>query len=303
MKHLLSIHDLSVDDVAEIFALADDIKAHPEQFAEALKGKTLGMIFQKSSTRTRVSFEVGMYQLGGTALFLSTNDIQLGRGEPISDTAQVLSRYLDAIMIRTFDHQDIQDLARFGSIPVINGLDDLLHPCQALADMMTMKERFGDLAGRKLAYVGDGNNVAHSLLMAGAKTGVNVSLATPAGYEPSADIVKTAQADATETGATLEVLTDPAAAVADADVVYTDVWASMGQEAEQAKREKAFAGYQVTTDLMARAKPTAVFMHCLPAHRGEEVAEAVIDGPQSAVFDEAENRMHAQKAVLVKLLT
>ena len=303
MNHLLSIHDLSVDDVAEIFALADDVKAHPERFAEALNGKTLGMIFQKSSTRTRVSFEVGMYQLGGTALFLSTNDIQLGRGEPIRDTAQVLSRYLDAIMIRTFDHQDVQDLARFGSIPVINGLDDLLHPCQALADLMTMRERFGDLSGRKLAYVGDGNNVAHSLLMAGAKTGVNVSVATPAGYEPNADIVKTARADAAETGATLEVLTDPAAAVADADVVYTDVWASMGQEAEQAKREKAFRDYQVTTDLMARAKPTAIFMHCLPAHRGEEVAEAVIDGPQSAVFDEAENRLHAQKAVLVKLLT
>ena len=303
MQHLLSIHDLSVDEVAEIFALADDIKAHPEQFADALKGLTLGMIFQKSSTRTRVSFEVGMYQLGGMALFLSANDIQLGRGEPISDTAQVLSRYLDAIMIRTFDHQDVQDLARFGSIPVINGLDDLLHPCQALADLMTMKERFGDLAGRKLAYVGDGNNVAHSLLMAGAKTGVNVSVATPAGYEPDAHIIETARADAAETGATLEVLTDPAAAAADADVVYTDVWASMGQEAEQEKRVVAFSNYQVTTDLMARAKPTAVFMHCLPAHRGEEVAEAVIDGPQSAVFDEAENRMHAQKAVLVKLLT
>ena len=303
MEHLLSIHDLSTDDVAEILSLAAEVKAHPEKFATALAGKTLGMIFQKSSTRTRVSFEVGMYQLGGSALFLSANDIQLGRGESISDTAQVLSRYLDAIMIRTYEHQDVVDLARLGSIPVINGLDDLLHPCQALADLQTIHERFGDLAGRKLAYIGDGNNVAHSLLLAGAKAGVNVSVATPPGYEPKADVFEMAHVDATETGATLEVVTDPKSAVAGADAVYTDVWASMGQEDEQQARVQAFKGYQVTADLMARAKPSAIFLHCLPAHRGEEVAANVIDGPQSAVFGQAENRLHAQKAVLVKLLT
>ena len=303
MNHLLTLHDWSVAEVEEIFALTAEIKSHPEKFATALAGKTLGMIFQKSSTRTRVSFEVGMYQLGGSALFLSSGDIQLGRGETIEDTARVLSRYVDAIMIRTFDHQDVQDLAKFGTIPIINGLDDLVHPCQALADLFTMKERFGDLNGLKIAYVGDGNNVAHSLLYAGAKAGVNVSIACPTGYEPNPDVFEAAHADATETGTVLEVVHDPAAAVAGADAVYTDVWASMGQEDEQAKRIADFSGYQVTPELMAKAKDTAIFLHCLPAHRGEEVAAAVIDGPQSAVFDEAENRLHAQKAVLVKLLS
>jgi len=303
VNHLLTLHDWSVAEVEEIFALTAEIKSHPEKFATALAGKTLGMIFQKSSTRTRVSFEVGMYQLGGSALFLSSGDIQLGRGETIEDTARVLSRYVDAIMIRTFDHQDVQDLAKFGTIPIINGLDDLVHPCQALADLFTMKERFGDLNGLKIAYVGDGNNVAHSLLYAGAKAGVNVSIACPTGYEPNPDVFEAAHADATETGTVLEVVHDPAAAVAGADAVYTDVWASMGQEDEQAKRIADFSGYQVTPELMAKAKDTAIFLHCLPAHRGEEVAAAVIDGPQSAVFDEAENRLHAQKAVLVKLLS
>ena len=303
MSHLLTLHDWTVADVEEIFALTAEIKNHPEKFATALAGKTLGMIFQKSSTRTRVSFEVGMYQLGGSALFLSSSDIQLGRGETIADTAQVLSRYLDAIMIRTFAHQDVQDLAKFGTIPIINGLDDLVHPCQALADLFTLQERVGDLKGRKIAYVGDGNNVAHSLLYAGAKAGVNVSIACPAGYEPDPDVFEAAHADAAETGTVLEVVHDPAAAVVDADAVYTDVWASMGQEDEQAKRVADFAGYQVTPQLMAAAKDTAIFMHCLPAHRGEEVAAAVIDGPQSAILDEAENRLHAQKAVLVKLLS
>ncbi len=303
MDHLLTLHELTVAEVDEIFALTAEVKNHPEKFATALDGKTLGMIFQKSSTRTRVSFEVGMYQLGGSALFLSSGDIQLGRGETIEDTARVLSRYLDAIMIRTFDHQDVRDLATFGTIPIINGLDDLVHPCQALADLFTLKERVGELAGRKIAYVGDGNNVAHSLLYAGAKASVNVSIACPSGYEPDPDVFEAAHADAAETGAVLEVVHEPAAAVRDADAVYTDVWASMGQEAEQAKRVADFAGYEVTPDLMAAAKDTAIFMHCLPAHRGEEVAAAVIDGPQSAVFDEAENRLHAQKAVLVKLLS
>ena len=303
MNHLLTLHELTVAEVDEIFALTAEVKSHPEKFATALAGKTLGMIFQKSSTRTRVSFEVGMYQLGGSALFLSAGDIQLGRGETIEDTAKVLSRYVDAVMIRTFDHQDVRDLATFGTIPIINGLDDLVHPCQALADLFTLRERAGELAGRKIAYVGDGNNVAHSLLYAGAKAGVNVSIACPTGYAPNPDVFEAARSDAAETGAILEVVHEPAAAVRDADAVYTDVWASMGQEAEQAKRVADFAGYQVTEELMAAAKETAIFMHCLPAHRGEEVAAAVIDGPQSAVFDEAENRLHAQKAVLVKLLS
>lgn len=303
MDHLLTIGDLTVAEVGEIFELTAELKAKPKRFADALAGKTLGMIFQKSSTRTRVSFEVGMFQLGGAALFLSSNDIQLGRGETIADTAHVLSRYLDAVMIRTFDHQDVVDLAAFGTIPIINGLDDLLHPCQGLADLFTMKEVFGDLSGRKLAYVGDGNNVAHSLLMAGAKTGVDVSLAVPPDYGPQPEIVDAARDAAAETGATLQVVTDPAEAVAGADVVYTDVWASMGQEAERAKRLQVFQGYQVDAELMSAAKTTAVFMHCLPAHRGEEVAADVIDGPASVVFDEAENRLHVQKAILLKLLT
>ena len=303
MDHLLTIGDLTVAEVGEIFELTAELKAKPERFADALAGKTLGMIFQKSSTRTRVSFEVGMFQLGGAALFLSSNDIQLGRGETIADTAHVLSRYLDAVMIRTFDHQDVVDLAAFGTIPVINGLDDLLHPCQGLADLFTMKEVFGDLPGRKLAYVGDGNNVAHSLLMAGAKTGVDVSLAVPPEYGPQPEIVDAARDAAAETGAMLQVVTHPAEAVAEADVVYTDVWASMGQEAERAERLQAFQGYQVDAELMSAAKTTAVFMHCLPAHRGEEVAADVIDGPASVVFDEAENRLHVQKAILLKLLT
>ncbi|HDZ21384.1 hypothetical protein LCGC14_0333800 [marine sediment metagenome] len=303
MDHLLTICDLTVAEVGGIFELTAELKAKPERFADALAGKTLGMIFQKSSTRTRVSFEVGMFQLGGAALFLSSNDIQLGRGETIADTAHVLSRYLDAVMIRTFDHQDVVDLAAFGTIPIINGLDDLLHPCQGLADLFTMKEVFGDLSGRKLAYVGDGNNVAHSLLMAGAKTGVDVSLAVPPNYGPQPEIVDAARDAASETGATLQVVTHPAEAVADADVVYTDVWASMGQEAERAKRLQVFQGYQVDAKLMSAAKTTAVFMHCLPAHRGEEVATDVIDGPASVVFDEAENRLHVQKAILLKLLT
>jgi len=303
MEHLLTIHDLSVDDVAEIFALAADVKARPGQFADALKGKALGMIFQKSSTRTRVSFEVGMYQLGGSALFLSAGDIQLGRGETIADTAKVLSRYVDALMIRTYDHQDVLDLAKFGSVPVVNGLDDLLHPCQALADVFTVKERFGDLPGRKIAYVGDGNNVAHSLLYAGAKAGVHVTIACPGGYAPKPVVFESARHDATETGARLEVVSDPVDAVKGADVVYTDVWASMGQETEREQRLIDFRNFQVNAKLMAEANPDAVFMHCLPAHRGEEVTEDVIDSPASVVFDEAENRLHVQKAILLKLLS
>ena len=303
MDHLLTIHDLSVAETGELLGLAGEVKADPARYAHALAGKTLGMIFQKSSTRTRVSFEVGMFQLGGGALFLSSNDIQLGRGETISDTARVLSRYVDAIMIRTFAHQDVVDLARYGTAPVINGLDDLVHPCQILCDLLTVREHLGGPAGRKIAYVGDGNNVAHSLLYGGAKTGCNVTIASPKGYEVDADVLAAARADAAETGAELVTVADPAEAAGDADVVYTDVWASMGQEAEQADRLKAFAGFQVDARLMAVAKPGARFMHCLPAHRGEEVAADVIDGPQSIVFDQAENRLHIQKAILLKLLT
>jgi ornithine carbamoyltransferase len=302
MRHLLTIHDLTVGEVEDLLELGIKMKANPQLFAKSLEGLTLGMIFQKSSTRTRVSFEVGMHQLGGTALFLSSNDIQLGRGETISDTAQVLSRYLDAIMIRTFDHQDVVDMARFGTVPVINGLDDWVHPCQVLCDLMTIREHLGGPAGLKLAYVGDGNNMAHSLLFGGAKTGMDVTIAAPHGYWPCEKVMELATADAEATGAKLQVVTDPAEAMADADVVYTDVWASMGQEAEQAKREKDFAGFTIDNALMAKARDHAIFMHCLPAHRGEEVAAEVIDGPQSVIFDEAENRMHIQKAILHSVL-
>jgi ornithine carbamoyltransferase len=302
MRHLLTIHDLTVAEVESLIELGIKMKANPQLFAKSLDGLTLGMIFQKSSTRTRVSFEVGMHQLGGAALFLSSNDLQLGRGEPISDTAQVLSRYVDAIMIRTFDHQDVCDMAKYGTVPVINGLDDWVHPCQVLCDLMTIREHLGGPAGLKLAYVGDGNNMAHSLLFGGAKTGMDVTIASPHGYWPCEKVMEMATADAEETGATLKIVTDPAEAITDADVVYTDVWASMGQEAEQAKREKDFAGFTIDNTLMAHAKDHAIFMHCLPAHRGEEVAAEVIDGPQSVIFDEAENRMHIQKAILYSVL-
>ncbi len=302
MRHLLTIHDLTVGEVEDLLELGIKMKANPQLFAKSLEGLTLGMIFQKSSTRTRVSFEVGMHQLGGTALLLRSTEIQLGRGETISDTAQVLSRYLDAIMIRTFDHQDVVDMARFGTVPVINGLDDWVHPCQVLCDLMTIREHLGGPAGLKLAYVGDGNNMAHSLLFGGAKTGMDVTIAAPHGYWPCEKVMELATADAEATGAKLQVVTDPAEAMADADVVYTDVWASMGQEAEQAKREKDFAGFTIDNALMAKARDHAIFMHCLPAHRGEEVAAEVIDGPQSVIFDEAENRMHIQKAILHSVL-
>jgi ornithine carbamoyltransferase len=301
-RHLISVHDLSAGQLERLFALAAEVKAHPERYSTALAGKTLAMIFQKSSTRTRVSFETGMLRLGGHALFLSARDIQLGRGEPISDTAQVLSRYVDAIMARTFAHRDVVDLASFGSVPVINGLTDELHPCQALADYFTLREEFGDLSGRKIAYVGDGNNVAHSLLFGAPKAGMDIAVASPAGYQVNPAYLELARADAAAAGTRIEALTDPAAAVAGASAVYTDVWASMGQEAESAARLDAFAGYTVDARLMAAALPEAIFLHCLPAHRGEEVDAEVADGPQSRIFDQAENRMHVQMAVLLWLL-
>jgi ornithine carbamoyltransferase len=301
-KSLISIHDLTAGQVERLFALAVEVKARPERFRAALAGKTLAMVFQKSSTRTRVSFEAGMFQLGGHALFLSGRDLQLGRGEPISDTAQVLSRYCDGVMARTFAHQDVVDLARFGSVPVVNGLTDELHPCQALADYFTLREIFGDLRGRRIAYVGDGNNMAHSLLFGAAKVGMDVAVASPPGYEVKPAYVERARADAAAAATRIELGRDPAAAVAGACCVYTDVWASMGQEAEAGERLAAFAGFTVDAALMAGAGEDAVFLHCLPAHRGEEVAAEVADGPRSRIFEQAENRLHVQKAILLWLL-
>jgi ornithine carbamoyltransferase len=304
MNHLLSLHGLTTEEFEQILKLAEKLKRQQKEGVphQLLKGKTLGMIFTKSSTRTRVSFEVGMVQLGGYPLFLSSNDIQLGRGETIYDTAQVLSRYIDGIMIRTFKHSDVEELARFGTIPVINGLTDLLHPCQALADLLTVYEHKGTLKGLKLAYVGDGNNVAHSLLHGCAKMGMDIAVAAPKGYQCDAQIVDEAKEDAKAFGSQVLITEDPEEAVVDADVVYTDTWVSMGQEAEKAERIKIFSAYQVNTELFGKAKDDAIFLHCLPAYRGYEVTEDVIDGPQSVVFDEAENRLHAQKAIMAILM-
>lgn len=303
-RDLLELDDYTTEEIQYLIDLAIEIKAKQKngEVYQPLKGKTIGLIFEKSSTRTRVSFEVGMYQLGGHALFLSKNDIQLGRGETIADTAGVMSRYLDGIMIRTFGHDKVVDLARYASIPVINGLSDLAHPCQVLADYQTIYEHKGTLKGLKLAYIGDGNNMAHSLMIGGAKLGVHVSVASPEGYEPDPQVVASAQKIAEATGAVIEVVRDPKAAVKDADAIYTDVWASMGFEEEQKAREIAFAAYQVDEELAKHAKPDYVFMHCLPAHRGEEVSEGVIDGKHSIIFDQAENRLHAQKALMAALM-
>jgi ornithine carbamoyltransferase len=304
MKHLISIHDLALAEINEIFKLSVKLKRQNKEGAQhhLLKGKTLGMIFTKSSTRTRVSFEVGMYQLGGYALFLSSNDIQLGRGETIYDTAQVLSRYIDGIMIRTFKQSDVEELARYGSIPVINGLTDLMHPCQILADLFTVYEHKGELKGLKLAYVGDGNNIANSLLHGCAKVGMDIAVAAPKGYECDAEIIAEAKEDAKLTGSTITLTEDPVEAVKDADVVYTDTWVSMGQEAEKDQRIKTFSPYQVNSKLFSMAKEDAIFLHCLPAYRGFEVTEEVINGPQSVIFDEAENRLHVQKAIMALVM-
>jgi len=304
-RHLISIHDLTAAEVAGLFRLAADVKANRSKYENHMHRKTLGMIFEKSSTRTRVSFEAGMAQMGGQALFLSSRDIQLGRGEPISDTAQVLSRYIDGIMARTFAHQTVTDLARYGSIPVINGLTDDLHPCQALTDYFTLMEVFGSLdalRGRKLAYVGDGNNMAHSLMLGATKVGMDVAVASPEGYEVKEHYAGLARQDAQGAGTKVILTHDPVAAVKDASAVYTDVWASMGQESEQQERLKAFKGFTVDSALMSHARQEAVFLHCLPAHRGEEVSAEVCDGPQSRIFDEAENRLHVQKAIMLWLM-
>ncbi len=305
MKHkdFIEIHDYTAAEVMQIFELAAAIKQKPNQFHDALAGQTLAMIFEKSSTRTRVSFEVGMFQLGGHALFLSARDIQLGRGEPIGDTANVLSRYVDGIMARTFAHKTVTDLAEYASVPVINGLTDLSHPCQAMTDYFTAFEKFGgELKGRKLAYIGDGNNMAHSLLYGAPKVGMDVAVACPSGYAPDPEVVARAGADAQEAGTRMLVTTSIEEAVRGADIVETDVWASMGQEAEAEKRKKDFAGWIVDSRVMSMAKRDAIFMHCLPAHRGEEVAAEVIDSPSSVIYDEAENRLHVQKAIMVALM-
>lgn len=304
MKHFLKLGDVSAQEMQDIFELADQLKyekkhgiAHPR-----LAGKTLGMIFQKSSTRTRVSFEAGMYQLGGSALHLSSRDLQIGRGEPVQDTARVLSRYLDGIMIRTFAHADVEELAAYADVPVINGLTDDYHPTQVLADLITIQEHKGRLAGLKFAYVGDGNNMTHSLMIGCAKVGMEVRVATPAGYEPKAEVVALAQDIAAAGGTRLIMTHDPAEAAAGADIVCTDTWASMGQEDEKEARKKVFADFQVNQALVALADPAAIVMHCLPAYRGMEITEEVIEGTQSVVFDEAENRLHAHKAILAALL-
>ncbi|HVS02130.1 MAG TPA: ornithine carbamoyltransferase [Thermoanaerobaculia bacterium] len=301
MRHFLSIHDLTAGEVEQIFNLAADVKREPQRFRTALAGRSLAMIFEKSSTRTRVSFEVGIFQLGGQALFLSSRDIQLGRGEPISDTAQVLSRYVDMIMARAFAHQTVLDLARHGSVPVINGLTDDLHPCQGMTDYFTLGELFGELRGRKIAYVGDGNNVAHSLLFGAPRVGMDIAVASPEGYEVKEHYLELARQDAAAAGTEITLTRDPREAVSGASAVYTDVWASMGQEEEAARRRQAFAGWTVDTALMTAARPEAVFLHCLPAHRGDEVAAEVADGPQSRIFDQSENRLHLQKALMLWL--
>lgn len=300
-RHFVDDLDLSTTEQKELLARALEMKANPGDFRTAMAGKILGMIFQKSSTRTRVSFEAGALQLGGHAIFLSARDIQLGRGEIISDTGQVLSRYLDIIMIRTFAHQEVETLAAHSSVPVINGLDDLLHPCQTLADLLTIYEHKGGVRDVQLAYLGDGNNVAHSLLLGGARAGMHVRVVCPSGFEPKPEILERANEVAATTGSRLEVVADKGG-VEGADVVYADVWASMGQEKEASERRAALADYQVDAATMKRAKDDAIFLHCLPAHRGEEVTAEVIDGPQSKVFDQAENRLHSQKALMAFLL-
>lgn len=304
MKHLLKISDLTRDEFDALMKLTDKLKKEQKQGIEhhILKGKTLGMIFSKSSTRTRVSFETGMYQLGGQALFLSSNDIQLGRGESIYDTANVLSRFIDGVMIRTFKQSDVEDFAKYGQIPVINGLTDDHHPCQVLADLFTVYEHKGTLDGIKLAYIGDGNNMANSLMEVCALAGVDFSIATPIGYECGQDITQGALKTAEKYGSRIDISNDPVRAIKDADVVYADTWVSMGQEEEKAERLKVFMPYQINRELWANAKDDAIFLHCLPAYRGYEVTEDIIDSPCSVIFDEAENRLHAQKAVMAAVM-
>lgn len=304
-KDLISIHDLEIGEVALILDVAAKLKrkqkkGEPHQY---LKGKTLAMLFSKASTRTRTSFEVGFFQLGGHPIYLSDDASQIGRGEPIKDTARVLSRFVDGIMIRTFSHESVIELAKYATIPVINGLTDLLHPCQALTDIFTIQEKMKVLKGRKMVYVGDGNNMAHSLMYAAAKVGMNMVCACPKGYQPDPKVLAEAQEDASQTGCTITVEEDVMKAVKGADVLYTDTWASMGQEEEHDARKKIFAPYQINAELLAAARPEAIVMHCLPAYRGEEITDDVIEGSQSVVFDQAENRLHVQKAIMALLMS
>ena len=308
-KDLLAVSDLSGDRIFRLFRIARELKATPRpgQASQWLSGLTLGLLFEKPSTRTRVSFEAGMHQLGGQALFLPSDSIQLSRGESLADTALVLSRYLDGLVIRTFEQSALEEWARHATVPVINGLTDLCHPCQVLADLFTLmevKESFAEDAfeGFKLAYVGDGNNVANSLIEAGAKAGMHVTIGCPPDYQPDPGIIERSRKEAGRTGATIEIVHDPAVAAENADALYTDVWTSMGQEHEQTERLKAMAPYQLNEPLLRRAKPSAIVLHCLPAHRGEEITAAVLDGPQSVVLQQAENRLHVQKAILTEWL-
>lgn len=300
MKHFLKLLDCTTEEIIELLDLADQLKKYVKEGKEHhfLKGKTLGMVFEKSSTRTRVSFETGMYQLGGHALFISSKDAQIGRGEPTEDTARVLSRYLNGIMIRTYEQEEVETLAKYGSIPIINGLTDFCHPCQVMADLQTIREHKGKLEGLKMCYIGDGNNMANSLIVGGLKVGMTVSIACPEGYRPDNKILDFAK----EYSNKFILTDDPKVAAKNADVVITDVWASMGQEEEQAIRAKAFDGYQINAELMALANKGCMVQHCLPAHRGEEITAEVFEAHADEIFDEAENRLHAQKAILVKLM-
>ncbi|WP_455378410.1 ornithine carbamoyltransferase [Petrachloros mirabilis] len=303
-KDLLDVAALPKAEVESLLAVAAQLKDEQRRGIRhsILRGKTLGLLFQKPSTRTRVSFEAGMHQLGGLALDLPVGDIQLSRGESVPDTARVLSRYLDGIVIRTYDHSTVQEWAREATMPVINGLTDLSHPCQALSDLLTIREKKGRLKGLKIAYIGDGNNVANSLIEAAAKMGMTIALGCPVGYQPDQHVIDLARLEAEKTGAMIELDPDPAIAVKEADVIYTDVWISMGREREQARRLRVLAPYQVNSRLVSKARPDAIILHCLPAHRGEEITAEVLDGPQSVIIDQAENRLHMQKAILVKLL-
>jgi len=302
VKDFLTIRDFDSDELQHLLDLARDIKANPSRFADALKGKTLALILEKPSLRTRVSFDVGIQQLGGFSVYLSPAEINLGKRESIYDVAKNLERMVQGIMIRTFGHDIVEKMAEYAGIPIINGLTDFSHPCQAMADFLTITERKGSLAGLKLAYVGDGNNVSNSLMFAAARFGVHVAIGAPAGYQPTDDVIAWTRTEGAKTGSTCLITEDPSEAVAGADVVYTDTWASMGQEAEAYARKGVFRPFQVNASLFAKAKPDAIFMHCLPAHRGDEVTDEVIDSPRSVVFQEAENRLHAQKAIMLELM-
>ncbi len=302
-RDLLSLHNLTITEFSALLDLAEDVKQHPESFRGLLAGRTLALLFEKPSLRTRVTFEVGMVQLGGHPIYLAPGDIALGKREAVKDVARNLARWVDAVTVRTFAHHTLEEMAAEANIPIINALSDLLHPLQAMADLLTLRELKGGLRGLRLAYVGDGNNVANALAQAAAKTGMHLSIASPRGYEPAASVFMQARADALPSGAQISVVQEPADAVSGADAVYTDVWTSMGQELEARDRQKHFAGYQVNAVLMALAKPDAIFMHCLPAHRGDEVTDEVLDGPRSVVLEQAENRLHVAKAVLLALMS